>query len=220
MDADALRSTLIPLHGAIGAVALLAGAAALGLRKGRGWHPVAGRVFLFAMFVGIAVAVPVIALRHNIFLAGMGSVTAYFSVMGWRVAQLRVPTRMPTTVDRLLPRLGMAIFGLFALFGVLVLVRGNLMGLAPVILGSLAFRAALRHHRFFGSAVHGPRDWVAHHARAVGIAFIASVTAFNAAAVPRWLPDAPHWFLWLWPTVVIAPFIMRMERTVRRRDIA
>jgi len=154
----------------------------------------------------------VILATRNVFLGGMGALAIYFSLMGWRLAQHRFPNHRPTRFDRLLPQLGMVAFGLFFLFGVRALLARNVLGLVPLLLGGFSATAALGHHRHLARPPANPRAWLPLHVGAISIAFIASLTAFNAATMTNWFPDFPEWILWLWPAAVFTPVVRRLER--------
>ena len=214
MELDAAKAVLIPVHGTLGAAALLAGGVALFARKRRGRHTRGGVAFVALMAAAIAAAIPVIVLSRNLFLGGLGAVAAYLVVAGWRLGRLRPPARA-AAFDPAAAAVAMALFGGFIAFNLYFVARGQLLGLAGAGIGFLGFQSARGHRRFLRAPEQDPRDWVAHHGETMGGAFIASMTAFFAAAMTNVLPGVPEFLIWLAPIALLVPVLRGQLRRGR-----
>ncbi|MFI9813779.1 DUF2306 domain-containing protein [Saccharothrix variisporea] len=86
---------VLAVHVAAGLTAVLAGGVAAALRKRPGWHPRAGRVFLWAVAVvfGSLVVLSVLRWPHNTHLLAIGTVTFTLAVAGF-VARRRGALRV------------------------------------------------------------------------------------------------------------------------------
>jgi hypothetical protein len=197
--------------------AILAGSAALFLRRRAAKHRWAGRLFLITMGLAIALAIPVIVARKNLFLTGVGLLVIYHAFMAWRLARLRPPLRMPSRGDRLLQIAAGVVFVVFALYGVLLLASGLGMGIVPIVLALISLTSVRHFARFMNRVSFEPGAWVQEHLRAVATAFIASITAFTTATAPRLLPGTPQTLWWLGPTVLLTPLFIWFGREVKAR---
>ena len=215
LDYASLRAQLIPLHGLVGALAIIAGVAALSLPKRPAGHPWAGRVFLLTMGLSIAVAAPVILVGRNLFLMGVGLLVVYHGIVAWRLARLQPPLHAPTALDRVVHPLFGLVFAVFALFGLWAyFVKGFGMGIVAIVLASISLGSVRHFHRFMNLETFEQGEWVTQHIRGVATAFIASLTAFAAAAGPRLAPQVPGLALWLGPTVLFTPLFIWFGRQV------
>jgi hypothetical protein len=214
LDYEALRAQLIPIHGVFGALAIFAGVIALVVAKRAPAHPWAGRSFMVLMIVAIAIAAPVIIAGRNVFLFGVGLLVVYHVVVAWRLARLKPPLRLPSNLDRWMHPVFGLVFVLFAGYGIWVTSHGAMMGLSAISL------AAVHHfYRFMSLEEFEDQAWVGEHIRGVAAAFIASITAFTAAAGPRLAPDVPAPLLWLGPTIVLAPLFMFFGNRVEKQRV-
>ncbi len=221
LDYEALRDQLIPFHGVVGLLAMIAGTTALAIPKRAPLHPWAGRTFMITMCVAIAISAPVIAASRNVFLLGVGLLVIYHVVVAWRLAWLSPPVRLPQRFDRWIHPVFAVAFVAFAVYGVLVLLAGAGMGLVAIVLSAISLVAVRHFSRFMSQAEFEPKEWIGEHIRGVAAAFIASMTAFTAAAGPRLAPAIPHPVLWLGPTLVLTPLFIWFGNAVqleRRRE--
>jgi hypothetical protein len=220
LDYESLRAALMPTHGLIGLCAIAAGSLALAAPKRPGLHPWAGRAFLITMGLAISVAAPVIFAGGNLFLMGMGLLVVYHGLCAFRLARLQPPRQLPAAFDRLLHPIFALAFGAFVAYGGAAWAQGSSMGLVAVVLGGISLVSVRRFHRFTNQAEFAPSAWVAPHIQGMAAAFIASLTAFGAAAGPRVVPQLPDWVLWLGPTLVLTPIFVWLGRPHRPRASA
>lgn len=204
-DYESLRQLIMPTHGVLGLVAIGLGLAALLVPKRPPVHPWAGRSFMLSMAVTIAISAPLIAIRGNIFLLGVGLLVLYHMAVAWRLARLKPPARLPGRFEQAIhPVFGVA-FVIYAGYGIRLLAAGSSMGLIPVVLSAISLIAVAHFWRFMRSEEFEEGQWIGAHIRGVAAAFIASITAFTAAIGPRFVPNAPLLLLWLGPTIVLTP---------------
>jgi hypothetical protein len=209
-----LRAQLMPIHGVIGLVAIIAGVVALSLPKRPSGHPWAGRLFMLSMGLAIAVAAPVVVVGGNLFLMGVGLLVLYHGVVAWRLARLQPPKTRPGPIDRALhPGFGLA-FLVFGGYGAWVLIHGHGMGVVAIVLSTISLVSVWQFHRFMGQDSFEPDAWVGQHIRGVATTFIASLTAFAAATGPRLAPAIPELLLWLGPTLLFTPLFIWFGRRV------
>jgi hypothetical protein len=218
-DYETLHALLIPVHGVFGIVALVSGLFALSVSKRWPRHPWAGRTFLVSMGVAMAIAAPVIVVRNNVFLVGVGLLVIYHAAVAWRLAYMKPPARLPSAFDQRIHVVFGAAFIAFALYGARWLIAGEAMGAVPIVLSAISLVSVRHFSRFMRRTSFAPSEWLPEHIRGMATAFIASVTAFSAAAGPRILPGVPPVLLWLVPILVLTPVFVRLGGNVRR-DIA
>jgi len=192
MNLETAKAILLPIHAAVGLAALCLGFMALRARKERGRHTRLGGAFVALMLVAIAVSVPVMVLSRNVFLGGLGMVALYLTVMGWRIGKLRPPQGVATRLDQAFIALSLALFSGFVAFGLWVVSRGQVLGLAASGIGYLGAHSAWSHSRFLADPEGAEGSWMTHHGGALGGAFIASTTAFFAAVLTSVFPSSPR----------------------------
>src|SRR4051812_100803 len=88
---------LLILHIAGGALSLSAPIGALAATKGTRRHILAGRAFVFGMFVIFVTTLPMTMLKPNTFLFGVAFVSFYLALTGWLRARHR--TAAPVLTD-------------------------------------------------------------------------------------------------------------------------
>lgn len=216
LDYPTLRAQLMPIHGVFGAVAIMAGVAALVLRKARPGHPWAGRTFLVMLAISMVIAAPVIIAGRNLFLTGIVLLVVYHGLTALRLARLRPPMRLPTAGDRWLHRVAALVFLLFAAFGVLVLIASTSMGIVVLVLAGISLASVLHFSRFMNQTQFEPGEWIGEHIRGMAATFIASITAFTTAAMPRLAPAIPELVLWLAPSAILTPLFIYFGHQVQQ----
>lgn len=213
---ELLRVQLLPAHGLLGVLSIALGIVALSVPKRPPVHPWVGRSFMLCMAVALVLSIPLILVRHNLFLGGVGLLVAYHMTAAWRLARLKPPSRRFGPLDHLLHPLSGLVFLVYAGYGVLLLARGNTMGLIPVVLSAISLAAVFHFWRFMRLEEHEEGQWIGEHIRGVAGAFIASLTAFTAAIGPRLVPEAPTLLLWFGPTLVFTPLFVHIGGKVQR----
>lgn len=213
MSPDEARALFLPVHGVVGAAALIGGFGALALAKGTATHRRLGQLFVLGMAGAIVAAVPVLVSTGNLFLTGMGGFAAYMTWTGWRIARQKQHAGGP--VDQGVSAVALVGGLAFAAFGAWALVRGQPLGLVPVGMGLGAAAFARQHLGWYAADRATRTPWIAMHLGAIGGGLIAGITAFGAAAVTNWLPAIPEPLVWLAPAAVLSPLLQRASKAYR-----
>lgn len=213
MSPEEARSLFLPLHGAVGLLALVGGVGALVTSRGSPRHRWFGLTFVVGMAGAVLAAIPVLVVTQNVFLTGMGGFAAYMTWTGWRIARQR--SRAGGRLDQATSLL-MILAGLgFAAWGLLKLLQGaGSLAIVPVLMGGGSVLFARQHLRWFRADPATRRPWIAEHLGAIGGGFIAGLTAFGAAAGTNLLPMVPEAVFWLGPAALLIPVLRRATARV------
>jgi len=208
-----MLENLVLAHGAMGAVALLAGLGAAMAPKRPGLHVLLGRAFAVTFLVSLVLIAGPIAMRANVAMLGLGAVAWFALIEGWR-ALYRFRGTLPGAPDLVdygvvgvtaLIALGLMAFGLRGLW----LTANPLFGvcLAFAALAGVLVRAAVRRWRSEVSK----KQWLAVH---IGHMTGALGAAITAAAVVNLegLFGPLQWILWVGPTVIGSLWAQRAMR--------
>lgn len=195
----------LAVHVLTGAVALLAGLAAIATRKGGPRHNRAGKLYGLSMAGVVLTAVPLSVGTSNWFLFAISVFSGYLVAAGYRIvvrrrARLTAPTRVDDALhgSMLLTSVGMIAGGAYgSVTGAMAL--GEVLLVFGAIGGGLAARELRQLRR--------PRDdrtpWFSRHIAFMGGAYISTVTA----TITVNLTGLPAPARWLGPTVVGVPLI-------------
>jgi uncharacterized membrane protein len=204
---EAVETAALWTHVAAGAVALVAGAVALGTEKGGQRHVRAGRVYVAAMAVVVTTVLPLFAVAPSTFrtfLLLVAVFSGYFVLSGYRALARKRPGDGPATVDWAgavaVAAASLALGG----WGVARLAGGDAFGVVMAVFGVVGGLVGAADLRAFRAGDGGP--WLVSHLSRMVAGYIATVTAVsvvNASAVPA-VPDVA---VWLWPTAVGVPLI-------------
>jgi len=203
------------VHIIAGSTAMLCGALALLSVKGGRVHRRAGTVFLVVMIlIGLSTIV-LTFIRPNLFLLFLGLFGLYLVIWGrLALTRKRLAPGQPGPRSHLLPTL---LFGLSSLAFLAVALRNG----APIFVVFVGLALLLvRGH--LGRLRHGGEHrlhWLADHVFGFSIAYIAGLTAVLVVnTTPHLPPTLPLLFLvWLGPTAVGVPMVIRYARKLRRK---
>ena len=199
---------LLPIHITAGFCSLLAAFGAIFTVKGQAWHIRSGRVFFWGMVIIFVTALPMTLLRPNLFLFLVAIFSFHQALTGWRTARNR--TGQPAWIDWVAAGVMTAAGAGMLVFGAVLLVSGEMMGLVLLAFGGLGGGFGLSDWRQFRrQPLTGKRRIAAHLTRMLG-GTIATVTAF----VVTNFQFSPSFVQWLAPTVVLVPVIVYWNRTV------
>jgi uncharacterized membrane protein len=199
---------LLFVHVCAGFSAFLLAPVALSTAKGGKQHKRWGMVYLWAMGVVAATALPMALYRPVLFLALVAVFSFYAAFSGYRVLKLKDLPRGGSAkaidwfagVGTFAASFSLAYFGIF--HGAWV----QNFGIVAVIFGCLGMRLAGVQ---MWSFVYKPTEklfwWYTHLGNFIG-SYIAAWTAFSVVTLPRVFPHA-GFALWLWPTFVGVPAI-------------
>lgn len=199
---------LLPIHIVAGFCSLFAAFGAILTKKGQTWHVRSGRVFFWGMVIIFVTALPMTLLRPNLFLFLVAIFSFHQALTGWRTARNR--TGQPVWIDWAAAGVMTAAGAGMLVFGAVLLVSGEMMGLVLLAFGGLGGSFGLYDWRQFRrKPLTGKRRIAVHLTRMLG-GTIATVTAF----VVTNFQFSPPFVLWLAPTVVLVPVIIYWNRTV------
>lgn len=202
-----VETVVLRLHIAAGAVALLAGLAALAATKGGRRHRLAGRGYVAAMAL-VVLTVPVLFAFERSFVRGFLVLVAVFSgylvFSGYRTMTGR-PVGGATTVDWLGATLVVVACLALGGWGVTLLVAGSGMGVVLGVFGGIGLLLGVADVRAFRAG--DPRDGpvVDHLTRMVG-GYVATVTAVSVVNLAG--TAVPAVVAWLGPTALGVPLIL------------
>ena len=199
---------LLPIHIVAGFCSLFAAFGAILTKKGQTWHVRSGRVFFWGMAVVFVTALPMTLLRPNLFLFLVAIFSFHQALTGWRTARNR--TGQPAWIDRTAAGVMTAAGAGMLIFGSVLLVSGEMMGLVLLAFGGLGGSFGLHDWRQFRrTPLTGKQRIAVHLTRMLG-GTIATVTAF----VVTNFQFSPPVVLWLAPTVVLVPLIVYWNRAI------
>lgn len=205
---DLLFSGTLAVHIAAGAVALLAGAVAIGTTKGGRQHRRFGRVYVVAMGVVVGTAVPLALREANYFLLAIAVFSGYLVFAGYRVLARKRPDD-GSSLDyaghgaMILAGVGMVAWGGWGT------VSGTVsLGPVLVVFGVIGGTLAMRELRELRAPSSDPMAWLFGHLALMGGGYIATVTA----AVTVNLTVLPPLARWLGPTAIGTPLLLYAAR--------
>ncbi len=182
---------------------------ALATVKGGKQHRRWGKVYLYAMGVVAATALPMALYRPVLFLALVAVFSFYAAFSGYRVPKLKDLARggRARPVDWIAGGVTFAASAALALLGAFRPHAVQGMGIVSIVFGILGMRLAFVQMMSF---VRKPKErmfwWYTHLGNFIG-SYIAAWTAFSVTTLPRLMPHAGM-VLWLWPTAIGVPAIV------------
>ena len=180
-------ATILVLHIAGGAVAIVSGALALAVRKGGRHHALAGNVFLVSMLVMAAIGAlvsPFLVIAQGnpkLFDSSAGFFTCYLVATGWLTMRRRPGTTGPAERTAC---------GFAALLAAAILATGTIRGSPDyyVLGGIVALAAALDLRTILRGGVRGPARLARHLWRMCAALFVATGSFFLGQQ--RVMPEA------------------------------
>ena len=205
-----MYKVLLVLHIAAGYSALMAAILAVATRKGERWHVYAGRIFTAGMAVVFLTAVPMTAIKPNLFLLLIAVFSFYLALTGWMRARNRgsrpLLAEWIAAVVMALTSVAMGVRGA-AMLG-----AGQSMGTVLLVFGGIGGVLAARDL----SSLRDPRERatmrITAHVTRMLAGTIAAVTAFTVVNVRF----EPAFVVWLAPTLVLTPLIVYWRLRIRR----
>ena len=208
----------LPIHIAAGFASFLLAPVALVTAKGGKAHKRWGMVYLWAMGVVAATALPMALFRPVLFLALVAVFSFYAAFSGWRVLKLKDLPRggRAKPVDWIAAGVTFCSSAALAGLGAFRSAAVQHMGIVAIVFGVLGMRLAFVEMRKF---VVKPKDkmfwWYTHLGNFIG-SYIAAWTAFSVVTLPTVLPHAGM-VLWLWPTALGVPAIVLTTAYYKRK---
>jgi uncharacterized membrane protein len=203
------------LSGATILLACMVAPAALLARKGSRIHRAFGRVYFLLISLSASLAVGLVFMRGNPFVAGVSILSLQAALSGIRSVQLKFlregqrvsPWSWQTTFLFLTVDSGMAVVGLRETFE-----GGSSGDTALVVVGAVGLVLAIADLAKFRKPPRAPWHWFSTHIGAMLASYAAALSAFSAIYLTM-LP--PGWRL-LWPALVVAPLLMGVVAVYER----
>lgn len=198
---------LLITHIACGGASLILGLIQLIIKKGDKRHKLIGNIYFFVMLTAALVALPMSYLHPNYFLFIIGVFTSYMLLTGKRYLKKKTNSEIrfiDWALTFLMLFFGIAFFG----FGVYNIVEANYFGIVLLVFGSISILFVIQDFKNFkGKSKIKNYGLTTHLQRMIG-SYIASATAFLVVN-NKILPDV---FVWLLPTILIVPLIIKWTR--------
>lgn len=196
-----------------GALALLFGLLAIVLRKQTPRHKPIGRIYFWSMAFVFISALYMASVKFNPFLLGVAFFSFYASLTAYRALRLKELHlgQRPTLLDWGIE----GCFGLahlvFVGFAMFQFYRGHWeMALVALLFGLFGLNGNWNTWKRFTRKPKFRRYWLLAHLGGMLGSYIAAITAFVVNNAD-WFP-VPQLVLWLGPTLLILPFIIREGR--------
>ncbi|SNR70648.1 hypothetical protein [Halorubrum vacuolatum] len=212
---SAIADPMLWIHILAGAIALLAGLAAIVTVKGGHRHNLAGRVYGTTMGIVVVTSFPLAIWADNWFLFAIAVFTGYLITAGYRViTRRRAGMTKPTRSDYLLQfTMLTASVGMIAGGGYGAVTGVMELGEVLVVFGGIGGILAARELYQYRVPLAEQTPWFERHIAFMGGGYIATVTAVVTVNLTM-LPDLLRW---LGPTLVGVPLIFLAIRKYRPR---
>ena len=199
---------LLAVHVTAGFSAFVLAPVALATAKGGKAHRLWGMVYLWAMGLVAATALPMALYRPVLFLALVAVFSFYAAFSGYRATKLKALARGGSAgvIDWIAGGVTFCTSAALAGFGAFRPAVVQHMGIVAVVFGLLGMRLAARE---MASFIWKPKEkmfwWYTHLGNMIG-SYIAAWSAFSVVTLPPFFGNSV--VLWLWPTAVGVPAIV------------
>lgn len=204
------------LHITAGFIGFFVAPAALYVRKGGTAHRRWGRVFFWAMVVAGTTAILSASIKGLTFLLLTGIFSLYLAWFGYRSVYHKRLSRgevRPALADWLGVGIGTAVFAGTLVYGLLQ-IKANPV---PVVFGAIGLMTTLRQARAFRQRGPWPAgQWLLNHMSGFVGSYVAAVSAFSATS----LTFIAFPLNFLWPTLVLIPPLIWVQRRYRKQFAA
>jgi uncharacterized membrane protein len=210
-------TAFLTIHIAAGAMAFVLAPVALMTAKGGKQHKRWGKVYVWAMGLVAATAVPMAFFFPVRFLALVAVFSFYFAFSAYRVLRLKGLVRgdSATPIDWIA---GGVTFVTSALLAWLSWFRPHSIEVLPVVGVVFGFVGMSGAGGQLLSFVQKPTEkmfwWYTHLGNMIG-SYIAAWSAFSVVTLTRVIGN--HWYVWLWPTMVGVPAIVITTAYYKRK---
>jgi uncharacterized membrane protein len=209
---------LLTVHVAAGFTSFLLAPVALAAAKGGKAHKRWGMVYLWAMGVVAATALPMALYRPVLFLALVAIFSFYSAFSGYRVLKLKDLPRggAAKPIDWAAALFTFGTSACLAGFGIWRSAWVQHAGIVAVVFGLIGMRLAAEQIYSF---VRKPKEkmfwWYTHLSNFIG-SYIAAWTAFSVVTLRQVLHNGA-WYVWLWPTILGTPAIVLTTLYYKRK---
>ncbi len=205
---------LLIIHIVCGGTSLILGSIILCIKKGGKPHKFIGNIYFSTMLIASLVALPMSYLHTNYFLFIVGVFTAFMLLTGRRYLKLKHTDHVKLQ-DWILS-IVMLFFGFaFLILGTYNLIIEEDFGIVLIVFGSISLLFVYQDYKNFKGKSGIKNYWLTTHLQRMIGSYIASVTAFLVVNITM----SPGFVLWLLPTVVIVPLIVKWTRKYKKSSV-
>ena len=193
---------LLSIHILAGTIALLCAALAISSEKGKKFHVISGRTYLWSM-VGIFLTdIPMSIINSNTFLFLIAIFSFYLAFAGMRFARNRkgVATTLDWIAVSLMILSGLGMWILAAIF----FTNDNSQYIVLLVFGFLASRLGYADLMSYKNNTATGKERISRHLTNMMGGTIAVITAVLVVNPPF----EPEWVWWVLPTALITPVIL------------
>ena len=208
------------IHIAAGSIALLAGLAAILLRKKVNYHRKAGKIYFWCMSVIFFSALLMASYHFNLFLLCIAVFTyhaAFTARRSLKLKQLHLGQRA-ATLDWLVEGLNSAANLGLILFGFTIAAQAPQMAIVAGVFGCIGLRNSYLCVKRLRGLVKSKNYWLTAHIAGMLASYIGAITAFTVNN-NRWM-GLPPLVAWLGPTLLLVPFIIYEVSRVTHKNTA
>jgi uncharacterized membrane protein len=210
-------TVFLTIHIAAGAMAFVLAPVALLTAKGGKQHKRWGKVYVWAMGLVAATAVPMAFFFPVRFLALVAVFSFYFAFSAYRVLRLKglVRNESAKPIDWIAGVVTFITSGLLAWLSWFRPHEIEVLPVVGVVFGLIGMNGAGGQLLSF---VRKPAEkmfwWYTHLGNMIG-SYIAAWSAFSVVTLTRVIGN--HWYVWLWPTIVGVPAIVITTAYYKRK---
>jgi len=209
---DLLFKIILILHILGGAIGLITGSINISRPKGDKTHKQVGSVFMVAMLTAGFSSLVLSVLHPNFFLFVVGVFTIYLTATGRRSLYFKQTQKTPQVIDWILTITMLLASIVFIGLGVIKLLKGNTFSIALIVFGVLGIRFSRTDIINYRGKSKLKNHWLTGHLQRMIGSYIAALTAFLVVN-GNYIPDIfPAFLVWILPTIVLLPFIIRWTR--------
>lgn len=209
-----LFNLFLIIHIISGTIGLLVGTIILVKNKGDKIHKKVGKLFSISMLVTGFSALIIATLHNNKFLFAVGVFTIFLTATGWRYLYLKniLQGQKVQIVDWLLTII-MILFSSFLIYwGIVNLSNKQFFGIVPILFGWRGISFAISDYKIYKGNITIKNYWLINHLQRMLGAYIAALTAFLVVNAPNSL----GFIVWLLPSIIIVPFIIKWTRKYKQ----
>jgi hypothetical protein len=205
------------IHITAGATTFLLAPVALATAKGGKAHKRWGMVYLWAMGIVAATAIPMAFYRPVLFLALVAVFSFYLAFSGYRVLRLKdLPQGgHAKPIDWIAALFTLTSSAWLAWLGAFHADRIQVIGIVGIIFGFIGMRAAIGQIVMFIWKPKTKMFWWFSHFEGFIASYIAAWSAFSVVTLGQILGN--HWYIWLWPTAIGVPAIALTSAYYKRK---
>ena len=205
---------LLTIHAIAGGSSLLAGIGAIFTKKGAKKHKGFGNVYFWSMLVVVVTGLIVGIYRGNLFIQTIAVFSFYMVFTGKRVLRYKKEVS-PEILDWGFNIFSMVVAFFMLGFGGYIFSKVGFAGAVPMlwVFGGLLLGMVLNDFKKMKSRKQEKNAWLFDHISRMGGSYIATTTAFLVINV-RFQPE---WIIWLLPTAIGTPILVRTSRKWRKK---